>query len=391
MSPEIVSARPAILLLVANSARALAESAVRGGYRVHVLDGFCDCDTQALAPCTPIPLDERGLDAACLESAVERLIGALPTADGPVALVYGAGLESCPALLARLQRHVAVLGNAPEVPARLGEPAALLRLLDALGIAHPQTRLEPPPADGGAWLVKETGTCGGLGVRPWRPGDPRPVAPHYFQRRLAGEPMSVLFVADGRRHVAIGFNRLLIADGGAERPYLYGGALGQAEPQAAVRQTLEAWCAALTERLGLRGINGIDFLLHQGRPWFLELNARPPASLSLYESSCPEGWIDRHVRACRGALPTPAAPAPGRVWGQRVVYAPRDLDIPPDLCWPHDCRDLPAAGSRVSRGAPLCTVLADAAEPAGVESRLAERAARVLRQLDAVAPPGALP
>ena len=329
-----------------------------------------------------------GLDASRLGAEVERLVPAEPDVasgaepEGEVGLVYGAGLEPCPALLSRLQHRVRVMGNDSQVLALLGRPERLLDLLAELGIPHPETRLDPPPTDGdadeGDWLTKEPGTSGGLGVHAWRPGDPRPAGPHYFQRRLPGEPMSLLFIADGSRHAVIGYNRLLVTDGGPERPFLYGGVLGQAELDAAGCREVEGWCQALVGRLGLRGINGLDFILHQGRPYFLELNARPSASLSLYEWQCEEGWICRHVRACLGELPEPATVPRGRVWGQRIVYAPQDLAVPPDLDWPDWCRDRPLAGTSIPRGAPLCSVLADAVEPVCVEVRLAERVICVL-------------
>lgn len=388
MQPE-----PSTLLVVANSARAMAESAVRGGFGVHVLDGFCDQDTRELAPCTLVPLAGPGLDAACLGAEVERLVPAGKDSTpgvasvGEVGLVYGAGLEPCPGLLSHIQHRVRVLGNDPQVLDLLGRPERLLDLLGELGIAHPETRLDPPRRDGDSveasgWLTKEPGTSGGLGVHSWKPGDARPAGPHYFQRRLPGEPMSLLFIADGRRQAVIGYNRLLVTDGGPERPFLYGGALGQADLDAAGRAEVEGWCRALVGRLGLRGINGLDFIVHLGRPYFLELNARPSASLSLYEWQCEEGWICRHVRACLGELPEPATVTRGRVWGQRIVYAPHDLDVPQDLDWPDWCRDRPAGGTAIPGGAPLCSVLADAAEPVCVELRLAERVICVLGLLE---------
>lgn len=382
---------PRLLIAAANSARAIAESALRGGYAVQVLDGFCDQDTRDLAPCTQVPMAGLGLDAAPILAATERLLERLPGTcppDAGVGLVYGAGFESCPAVLEALARRVRLLGNDPGVLTLLSDPGRLLALLERLGIRHPETRLEPPPAGpnggpptapaGTPWLVKETAASGGLGVRPWRPGDPRPLVPHCFQRRLPGVPMSALFVADGRTQIPIGFNRLLVADADPGHPFLFGGVLGQAEPDPAVRREVEGWCAALTAALGLRGVNGLDFILHLDRPWLLELNPRPTAALSLYDPLCEGGWIRRHVRACLGELPPAPAAHPGRVWGQRILYAPRDLDLPAGIVWPAWCRDRPVAGARVPAGTPLCTVLADTPDQIRTELLLALRAIAVL-------------
>lgn len=368
-------AEPAELFLAANSARAIAESAVRGGFRVQILDGFCDQDTQGLGSCTRVPMIGWGLDPVQLSAAIERLaIG-----PSPVGLVYGAGLESSPDLLSALPEPVQLLGNAPAVLALLADPVRLFALLTQCAIPHPQTRLDPPSAGNASlWLLKECGGSGGLGVRLWRDGDPRPSGPHYFQQRLAGALMSVLFIADGARLEVIGFNHLLVADGGAQRPFLYGGAIGQAIIADPLRQVVIGWAASLVAALGLRGLNNLDFILHQGRAYLLELNARPSATMSLYEGQCAEGWISRHVRACLGTLPAASWAPPAGIRGQRLVYAPADLRIPVDLVWPAWCRDRSPAGTLVPRGAPLCTVLADGPATGSVESLLAVRAQRML-------------
>lgn len=365
---------PAELLVVANSARAIAESAVRGGFRVHILDGFCDQDTQALGHCVPVPMLGLGLDTDRLRAEIERLAASGPT----LGLVYGAGLESSGDLLSSLPERVQLLGNDAAVLALLADPERLFPLLDALRIPHPETRREPPPAGDPSWLLKACGGSGGLGVQPWRERGARPATPHYFQRRLDGEPLSVLFLADGQDLEVIGFNRLLPANGDADRPFLYGGAIGQATPPEPVTQVVAGWAASLVGALRLRGLNNLDFILHQGQAFLLELNPRPSATMSLYEDQCEGGWIRRHVRACLGDLPdSPTSPA-DRVYGQRVIYAPDDRTIPAGLHWPDWCRDLPQAGTQVPCGAPLCTVLADSPEADLVESLLDARHLGVL-------------
>ena len=232
--------------------------------------------------------------------------------------------------------------------------------------------------DAAPWLLKACGGSGGLGVRPWRDRDTRPKGPHYFQRRLDGDLMSVLFIADGTGLEIIGFNHLLVADGGADQPFLYGGAIGQATLADPVREAVAGWAKALVGALGLRGLNNLDFILHQGRAYLLELNARPSATFSLYEGQCAGGWISRHVSACLGALPAGSWRPAERVCGQRLVYAPSDLRIPAAVVWPDWCRDRSPAGTLVPRGAPLCTVLADGPAAGPVEALLAVRAGRML-------------
>ncbi|WP_295437902.1 ATP-grasp domain-containing protein [uncultured Thiodictyon sp.] len=373
-----MSSEPADLLLVAASARAIAESAVRGGFRVRVLDGFCDLDTQALGPCTRVPLVDLGAGWGLEPRRLGAALQEVAAAGSDLGLVYGSGLESAPEVLTNLPAGLRLLGNDPAVLRLLRDPQQFCTLLDGLTIAHPQTRLDPPPADDpGRWLVKACGGCGGLGVGPWRAGDPRPAAPHLFQRFQEGDLRSILFIADGRGLEVIGCNRLLVADADPRRPFLYGGAIGQAALSDPVRTTVTHWCRSLVGALGLRGLNNLDFILHQGQPYLLDINPRPSATMSLYEGQCEGGWIRRHARACLGDLSGEPPRRAAQVAGQRVVYATADLTIPAEVRWPDWSRDRPAAGTAIARGAPLCTVLAQGPDADLVESMLAARAEEV--------------
>jgi predicted ATP-grasp superfamily ATP-dependent carboligase len=379
MRPE-----PPTLLVVGNSGRLIAESAVRGGYAVAVLDGFCDLDTRAIAVfCALVPFDGRGLDPAGLRARAEQMEAGR--------LIYGAGLEQSPATIAWLAERFRLVGNGTDVLLVLRHPARFFSLLDALGILYPETRLTPPqPGSGGRWLVKQAGTSGGLGVRWWREAESRSGAPEpcsveptgegcrYYQRFLAGPVISILFIADGRRCRVIGYSRLLAPASLDDRPFLYAGAIGRAELTAPQGQAAERAAAALTATLGLRGINNLDFVLHDGRLHLLELNPRPPATLGLYEADYAGGWIRQQVRACCGELPMVPPGGNGTIRGHRIVYAGCALAIPAHIRWPAWAKDRPAPGTRLSTAAPVCTVLASGHAPALVERRLAERAGRIL-------------
>lgn len=381
MSPE-----PSSLLVVSNSGRAIAESAARGGYAVTVLDAYCDEDTRAVAACARVPSDGCALDPAGLREAARGL--SLPT--GRCGLVYGSGLERTPSVLSWLAGSFPLLGNRSPVLDLLLDPRRFFGLLDSLGIDYPGIRFDPPdPLDETPWLIKESGRSGGLGVRSWRPGAARPPGPHYFQRRVEGPVMSVVFIADGAALRVVGWSRLLATAAGPDLPFVYAGAIGRACPAPSQQQCVLGHCEQLVRALRLRGVNNLDFVLEGDRVRVLELNPRPSATLGLYDADFPGGWVRHHVRACRGTLSPVAAAQHTVVSGQRVVYAPRAVDIPAGLRWPAWAKDRPAGGASIPRGAPVCTVLADAGSAAAVEALLAHRAQRVL-QLMGCAPDNAL-
>src|SRR5215210_6039641 len=96
----------------------LAELAVGDGHDVVALDRFGDLDLQALCPSVSSLRDLGG------RGGMAELVDA---AEGIAAdrVVYGAGLENRPDLVARLAVGRALLGCGPETLRRVRDPAAL--------------------------------------------------------------------------------------------------------------------------------------------------------------------------------------------------------------------------------------------------------------------------
>jgi predicted ATP-grasp superfamily ATP-dependent carboligase len=194
-----------VILLVSVSARMLAELATRDGYEVFALDRFGDLDLQRLCPGVSLlrDLGERG-GMAELVDAAEGI-----RAEG---LVYGAGLENRPDLVARLAAGRTLLGCAPEALRGVRDPAVLGASLSAAGFAYPRT-LSAAEAPGRAdrarrWLRKPVRGGGGRGVREWRGG--RLADGLVVQERISGLPCSAAAVADGRSAALLGVSEQLV-------------------------------------------------------------------------------------------------------------------------------------------------------------------------------------
>src|SRR5262245_66648644 len=102
--PKSSQAEPSSLLIAAISGRQLAQAARRAGFIPLVADFFADTDTQEAAhACRKLDGDIRnGMRAAALLSALRDLADRAPS---PVlGIVYGAGFEDRPALLARIAK-----------------------------------------------------------------------------------------------------------------------------------------------------------------------------------------------------------------------------------------------------------------------------------------------
>jgi predicted ATP-grasp superfamily ATP-dependent carboligase len=361
---------PEPCLIVATSARALVCAAHRARLSALAVDAFADADTRALARrCLRVPLASSGGLAA---QALARLLERLP----PLRLIYGSGFEAQPALLARAAARHRLAGNEPEVLALAADPRRFFALLDALGIAHPEVAFEPPPAPQD-WLAKRAGGAGGGHVRS---AAGAPAGGHlYFQRYVAGPAYSFLFLADGARVRPIGFNRLLPAPRAAPGRWAWAGAV-QARPPPRAQAAALAAAQALTTRLGLRGLNGLDFIAPAAAFRLVELNARPTATLELWDRPPAPALLDAHLAACAGRLPPPW-PAPVGVRALAVVYAERTLRIPEGFRWPRAARDRPMPGARVRARCPLCTVHAAARTASEAEARLNAARRRLLAAL----------
>lgn len=366
---------PLRLAFAATSARSLVDCARASGIIPIALDVFGDLDTCRLAAaCVPIGGSALALDRDALLGALADL-----RARGDVAgWVAGSGFEAQLGLLAEGAQRLPLIGNRPETVRRVRSPAEFSALLDAQAIAQPDFSTDQP-ADARGWLVKDAHACGGWHVRAAEeveacvPGEGR-----YFQRRVAGEPWSCLFLAAADDARVIGFSRQIVRPLG-RRPYVYRGGVGPVALPAAAREDLIAAALKLTRALGLLGLNGIDFVLDAaGRPWVLELNPRPTAAIQLFADACEGGLMRAHVEACAGRLPLSAQlSSPVVVRGFETVFARRAGWIgEADAAWLAGqtwCCDVPQPGTRHAWGDPLCTVRARGDSVEAVLRRLGER------------------
>jgi len=361
------------IVIAALSARMLAQSARHAGMRPIALDLFGDRDTCRAAHWL------RGGDAGALALDPDRLretLARLARRHDLLGWVAGTGFEGHPSWLDRGARHLRLLGNDAATVAYVKNPRHFFSLLDALGIAHPEIRFTPPDTLG--WLRKQIGGSGGWHVRRWVHGmDAMSPATHYFQRELPGTPMSLLFLADGEDIAPIGFNRLM-CEPLARHPFAFGGAIGPVPLASAPAAEVLHAASVLARHLGLRGLNGMDFMLHRGRVEVLEINPRPPATLALYDARVPGGLMRAHVDACNGKLASlplfDDAPA-----GVRVVYADRNRTVSAQdsaqltsAAWVHD---QPRVGVHLGAGEPWCSVSASGADVDLVATLLAQRVA----------------
>jgi predicted ATP-grasp superfamily ATP-dependent carboligase len=362
-----------LVLIAAISGRALAASARRGGYVPLVADFFGDEDTRALAE-RHVRLDTsiaRGMVADELFEALDTLAAARR----PVGTVCGTGFEDRPELLARVSQRWGLLGNSADTVARVKDPLAFAALCSECGIPHPHTSLRPP-ADPQNWLAKRCGGAGGTHITAVTEanGD----GADYFQRRVAGTPVSALILADGRQVMVLGFSAQWSAPSPTSR-FRYGGAVRPAALTPALTEAMSGAVERLLAAVPLVGLNSADFLVDGAAFWLLEVNPRPGATLDIFEP-VDDSLFALHVDAIHGCLPQ-RVPVLSGAAASATVYAPHDIPSMPAIEWPDWAADRQNAGTTVSAGEPVCTVVAHADEPAPAKVLAEQRVTAILAKV----------
>ena len=367
---------PEAVVILAQSGRALAQAARRAGLRPYVADLFGDEDTLALAEAWR-PL-RGGFGGSLHGGTALQAAGGLAGLAGQnlVGLILGSGFESAPALVAELARRHRLLGTPAPLIEWLKEPLRLERLLLELGIPHPSVSLEAVPRAEG-WLRKRVGGSGGGHIRPAPRG--APPGRSYLQKRVAGRPVSVGFLADGRACEILAFSEQWTAPS-RSAPFRYGGAAIPATLDADLAVQIVEAVRDIVRATGLRGLASADCLVEGGGWWLLEINPRPGATLDLLDRR-PTPLLRRHIEACTGRLGEPET-APANAVAQEILYARRTIRAVPDLRWAEFVADRPRPGSRIAAGAPICTVGADGMTAGSARERLRERCAALRAVLE---------
>ncbi|MGY6274786.1 ATP-grasp domain-containing protein [Methylomonas sp. MgM2] len=346
---------PSKLLVVAQSARMLVQLAFDAGFEAVAIDCFGDEDTQQLAL---EAIKVASLALCNVRPVAERLRGR----HGLVHVVYGSGLERHLETLAYLERHWMLLGNSADVFKQFHDAPAFFARLTSLAIAYPETVFSPP-GERGDWLVKPVRGEGGMEISHYDPHKPFDEGEWYWQRRMPGRSMSVLFLAGEGRVKLLGANRQWTANVDDRHPFVFGGIINRAKLSVKNKQVITEWLTKLVECYPLRGLGSLDFMLIDDQCFLLEINPRVPASAQLYGDSI----LSLHVQACFGVLGECAMSQPK---GYQILFAHNPIVIPPRIRWAEWVVDRPPPGSLIGKGKPICSIIAAGKDAGQVEERL---------------------
>jgi len=381
------------VLIAGFSTRALAESAAVAGFEVTAIDAFSDLDQHPSVRSISIASETGLLFSAPAAAHRSRDFDC-------DAVAYSSNFENHPAAVGRLAAGRHLWGNAPAVLRRVRDPFLISQALDRRALPFPRTvRSTDAPPDVGRWLMKPRSSGGGRGVQEWTADTTVPRG-HYLQQFIPGVPGSMVFAADGKGAIPLGFSRQLAGEecfGAAGYRYCGNILAGAGDPQFDDERTLfenvRQVVDGLTEEFGLVGVNGVDFVAQAGVPYVLEVNPRWCASMELVERAYDRCVFGIHADASRdGRLPdfdVARARESSNAVGKAVVFARHGIIVGDTECWldsPRSgnsvsIRDIPRPGQRIAPGRPVCTVMASGADGGSCFDALTRAADCIYRRL----------
>ena len=345
------------LTIVGASARAAAASARRAGLVPWCADLFADADLRAMVP-----------DAVrCPVGQYPQLFAEILKDAPPGPWMYTGGLENHPNLIRRMADIRPLWGNGPDALVACRSPFNVERILREEGLPVPEVRAAGAELPAYCrWLRKPFSGSAGQGIAfvdqaeaaPSTLRSPR----HYCQQFMAGTSMSAVYVRARGDLEVLGVTEQLIGTEWLNAPpFRYAGNIGPIELSSPLRGDLLRIGRALGECCGLLGVFGVDFILHEGRPWVVEVNPRYPASVEVLElaTGCLAMQLHRAAfdpDAVLGARALPTAPfvAKGVLYASSTVVVP-DYDL--ESMTIHSA-DIPAVGEVIEPGWPILTCLA---------------------------------
>jgi len=375
--------------VIGSSGRIAAQALSRAGYTIDVFDCFGDADTRQaarnLTVVTPTP-DAPFLPAhATLIPLIQEWKGFNPSGW----IFSTAGFEASPDMLEYLDSIDTYLGNRAQSVMRTKDPWEFYRVCQGHDFATPKILPLPPLNQNPSqqWLKKTIGGSGGTHIHAVTFEEASTLrAPFYAQEHIEGEALSLLFLSGPEITQVLSCHRQYLAPG-SDCPYRFGGLVVAADiPERAIALLTRA-CTQLSQDFGLVGLNGLDAIWDGNDLWLLEINPRPPASLSLYPSALLAQLFEAHLSYCSSNTPTHrylphlhstvsgvteptlhgVEDISRSMWnhhnllnrGMAIVYATGLLSIPADFRFPSSCHDLPVLPRTFEPGEPVCSVVVE--------------------------------
>ncbi len=121
-----------------------------------------------------------------------------------------------------------------------------------------------------------------------------------IQEYIEGNPVSCTTISNGVESEVISVNHQIIGDDkylNAPKEFMYCGNVVPANVFAEERKLIVDISLKLSTELGLKGINGFDFVLKNQYPYLIEINPRIPGSIRASEEAMNINLLDLHIKS----------------------------------------------------------------------------------------------
>ncbi|MCE9533925.1 MAG: ATP-grasp domain-containing protein, partial [Planctomycetes bacterium] len=363
--------QPLTSVLIGASTRALAFTARSAGWSPWCVDLFADRDLLANAPVTKIPFED-------YPQKIPELLADAP--DGPV--IYTGGLENHPKVIEQIAARRTLWGNGPASLGFCRDPFYLARIWREAGLRHPAVFTVPSTHH--EMLRKPLRGAGGANIHLANHDDP-PVNGYYFQQFISGPSYAAIYCVFADHTLLLGVTEQIVGEPRLNaKPFHYAGSVGPITFPDATIETVRKLGETARIGCGLRGLFGIDFILHDSHPWPVEINPRYTASVEVLEHALGFRSLEYHRAAFTNeaipAIPTVAK----RCVGKAIVFAQQSFrfsDLDPGKYgtapWTlPEIADVPHAGEMIEAGWPVLTVFAEGKSPDACRDEVIQRAER---------------
>lgn len=120
-----------------------------------------------------------------------------------------------------------------------------------------------------------------------------------MQEYIGGNPVSCTTISNGVVSEVISVNSQIVGDKNLNSPkeFMYCGNVVPANISEAERMIIVELSLKLSSELGLKGINGFDFVLRDNYPYLMEINPRIPGSIRASEEALNINLLDLHIKS----------------------------------------------------------------------------------------------
>ena len=188
-----------------------------------------------------------------------------------------------------------------------------------------------------------------------------------IQEYIEGNPVSCTTISNGVESEVISVNQQIIGDNkylNAPKEFMYCGNVVPANVFTEERKLIVDISLKLSHELGLKGINGFDFVLRNHYPYLIEINPRIPGSIRASEEAMNINLLNLHIKSFTDKgwefVKKTLKNAKIESFTTKMIYfAPKEIDKNllnkiNDLEYVHDKSE---PDKNICKSEPVCTIL----------------------------------